>query len=195
MRSFRVIGADGMEVLFRARQANVSPTLRVVVFSASVGAAYPGPMSRELGSWLSGPQSLGSREGYPGQKLGLPAQGSGSLAGLGRRAAALMVDWLISYGLAGLGLAGGLFGADFLATAVLIVWFVLGVVSVRLFGFTPGQYALGLQVASIDNRLHVGTGRASARCLLIALVIPALFTDSDGRGFQDRLTATAVVRR
>ena len=31
--------------------------------------------------------------------------------------------------------------------------------------------------------------------LLIALVIPALFTDSDGRGFQDRLTATAVVLR
>ena len=65
----------------------------------------------------------------------------------------------------------------------------------RLFGFTPGQYALGLQVASIDNRMHVGTGRAAVRGLLIALVIPALFTDTDGRGFQDRLTATAVVRR
>jgi uncharacterized RDD family membrane protein YckC len=152
-------------------------------------------MSREFGSWLSGPQSLGSREGYPGQRLGLPADGPGSLAPLGRRAAALLIDWLISYGLAGLGLAAGLYGSAFLATAVLIVWLLLGVVSVRLFSFTPGQYALGLRVASIDNRLHVGTGRAAARGLLIALVIPALFTDSDGRGFQDRLTATAVVRR
>jgi uncharacterized RDD family membrane protein YckC len=138
---------------------------------------------------------LGSREGYPGQRLGLPADGPGSLAPLGRRAAALLIDWLISYGLAGLGLAAGLYGSAFLATAVLIVWLLLGVVSVRLFSFTPGQYALGLRVASIDNRLHVGTGRAAARGLLIALVIPALFTDSDGRGFQDRLTATAVVRR
>jgi len=152
-------------------------------------------MSRELGSWLSGPQSLGSREGYPGQRLGLPAEGPGSLAGMGRRSAALLVDWLICYGLAGLGLAAGLFSSAALATAVLLIWFVLGVVSVRLFGFTPGQYALGLQVASIDNRMHVGTGRAAVRGLLIALVIPALFTDTDGRGFQDRLTATGVVRR
>ena len=152
-------------------------------------------MSRELGSWLSGPQSLGSSEGYPGQRLGLPAEGSGSLAGMGRRAGALVIDWLISYGLAGLGLAAGAYDSSFLATAVLVIWFVMGVAAVRLFGFTPGQYALGLQVASIDHRIHVGTGRAAVRGLLIALVIPALFTDTDGRGFQDRLTATAVVRR
>jgi hypothetical protein len=50
-------------------------------------------------------------------------------------------------------------------------------------------------VASIDNRQHVGTGRAAARGLLIGLVIPALFTDGDGRGIQDRVTGTAVVRR
>jgi uncharacterized RDD family membrane protein YckC len=102
---------------------------------------------------------------------------------------------MIGYGLAGLGQALGLYSLGFLATAVLIIWFVMGVVSVRLFGFTPGQFALGLRVASIDNRLHVGTGRAAARGLLIALVIPALFTDGDGRGIQDRVTGTAVVRR
>ena len=112
-----------------------------------------------------------------------------------RRIGALLVDWLISYGLAGLGLAGGWYGTSFLGTAVLLIWFVLGVVSVRLFGFTPGQYVLGLRVASIDNRLHVGAGRAAVRGLLIALVIPALFTDGDGRGIQDRATATAVVLR
>lgn len=137
---------------------------------------------------------MGSGEGYPGQRLGLPSQGSGSLAGLGQRAAALLIDWLIAYGIAGLGLALGLFNSAFLATAVLLVWFVIGVAAVRLFGFTPGQYARGLRVASVDNRVHVGTGRAAVRGLLIALVIPALFTDTDGRGFQDRLTATAVVR-
>lgn len=152
-------------------------------------------MAREIGSWLSGPQSLGAGDEHPGNRLGLPDQGPGSLARSGRRAAALLVDWLISYGLAGLGLATGLYGSSFLATAVLLVWLVLGIVSVRLFGFTPGQLALGLRVASIDNRLHVGTGRATVRGLLIALVIPALFVDADGRGIQDRLTATAVVRR
>jgi hypothetical protein len=40
----------------------------------------------------------------------------------------------------------------------------------------------------------VGIVRAVVRGLLIALVVPALFTDADGRGLQDRATATAVVR-
>jgi hypothetical protein len=33
------------------------------------------------------------------------------------------------------------------------------------------------------------------RGLLVGLVIPPLFTDWDGRGLQDRVTGTAVVRR
>lgn len=139
-------------------------------------------------------EEIGST-GYPGQLLGLPPAGPGSLARMGRRLAALAVDWLIAYGLAGLGLSYGLVTMRYLSTAILLIWFVLGVLFVRLFGFTPGQYLLGLRVDSVDNRLHVGTGRAVARGLLIALVIPALFMDSDGRGVQDRLTATAVVRR
>jgi len=151
-------------------------------------------MAGEIGSWLSGPESTETR-GYPGQRLGLPEFGAGSQARSGRRLAALMVDWLISYGLAGLALTSGLLTMRFLSLAVLVVWFVLGTLSVRLYGFTPGQYLLRLRVASVDNRQHVGTGRAAARGLLIALVIPALFTDADGRGFQDRLTATAVVLR
>jgi uncharacterized RDD family membrane protein YckC len=72
---------------------------------------------------------------------------------------------------------------------------MLGVVSLRLFGFTPGQLAFGLMVVPVDGREHVGIGRAVVRGLLIALVIPALVTDSDLRGLQDRATNTAVVRR
>jgi hypothetical protein len=68
-------------------------------------------------------------------------------------------------------------------------------VSLRLFGFTPGQVALGLFVVPVDNRQHVGFGRALVRGVLLTLVIPPLFTDGDGRGLQDRFTFTAVVRR
>lgn len=160
-----------------------------------VSRAYPGVMAGEIGSWLSGPESLGSGGGYPGERLGLPETGSGSLARMGRRMSALIVDWLIGYGLAALGLSIGVLSASYLGTAVLAIWFVLGVASVRLFGFTPGQYLLGLRVISVDNRIHVGTGRAIMRSLLIALVIPPLFVDVDLRGLQDQLTATAVVRR
>jgi uncharacterized RDD family membrane protein YckC len=125
----------------------------------------------------------------------LPEHGAGSLVGMGRRLAALIVDWLLAYGLAALGTTFGLISPRVMSTAILVIWLVLGVLAVRLFAFTPGQFALGLQVASIDDRLHVGLGRAAARGLLIALVVPALFVDVDGRGIQDRVTGTAVVRR
>ncbi|OBA71186.1 hypothetical protein A5641_10960 [Mycobacterium sp. 1554424.7] len=140
-------------------------------------------------------ESPAPRSAYPGESLGLPQGGPGSLAPMGRRLVALMIDWLISYGLGALAMAFGLFSQRTLATAVLVIWFVLGVVAVRLFSFTPGQLVLGLQVASVDGRVPVGLGRLVARGLLIATVIPALFTDSDGRGLHDRLTGTAVLRR
>jgi hypothetical protein len=114
---------------------------------------------------------------------------------MGRRIGALFIDWLIAYGLAALAMTFGWISVQVLSTAVLLIWFVLGAVSVRLFGFTPGQYALGLMVIPVDNRQHVGFGRALVRSLLIALVIPPLFTDTDLRGLHDRLTNTAVVRR
>jgi hypothetical protein len=104
-----------------------------------------------------------------------------------------MIDWLIAYGLAALAMAFGLFSERVLSTAVLVIWLLLGVVALRLFGFTPGQLALGLRVVALDERL--GLGRVAVRGILVALVIPALFTDWDGRGIQDRLTNTAVVRR
>jgi uncharacterized RDD family membrane protein YckC len=134
-----------------------------------------------------------SRPTYPGETLGVPKSGPGSLASMGRRLAALMIDWLIAYGLAALAMAFGLFSERVLSTAVLVIWLLLGVVALRLFGFTPGQLALGLRVVALDERL--GLGRVAVRGILVALVIPALFTDWDGRGIQDRLTNTAVVRR
>jgi uncharacterized RDD family membrane protein YckC len=114
---------------------------------------------------------------------------------MGRRLAALLVDWLLAYGIAALAITLGLLSVRALSSAVLVIWLVIGLLAVRLFEFTPGQFALGLRVTSVDERLHVGLGRATARGLLIAFVIPALFVDIDGRGIQDRVTGTAVVRR
>jgi hypothetical protein len=154
-------------------------------------------MSRPISSWLSGrePVDATQQDTYPGEALGLPEHGPKSLASSGRRFSALLIDWLMAYGLAALLMTLGVYSQAWLSTAVLVVWFVIGAVSLRLFGFTPGQLALGLQVVPVDGRIHVGFGRAVARGLLLALVIPALFMDGDGRGLQDKLTFTAVVRR
>lgn len=164
------------------------------------GRTYRGGMSRDdgfrLGSWLSGPEpEHGDDDGYPGKAFGFPPEGPGSLAHTGRRLAALLVDWLIGYGLAGLAMAFGVISMSTLSTTVLAVWFVLGVVSLSLFGFTPGQLALGLVVVPVDGAQRVGFLRALFRGLLVALVVPALFTDADMRGLQDRVTGTAVLRR
>ncbi|GAC1402893.1 MAG: RDD family protein [Mycobacterium sp.] len=153
-----------------------------------------------MGSWMSGPEpDAGGQDrspnDHPGQRLGLPQTGPRSLARMGRRIAALFVDWMIAYGLAALAMSFGLVSMAALSTAVLVIWFVLGAVSLRLFGFTPGQFALGLMVVPVDGREHVGIGRAAVRGLLIAVVIPPLITDADLRGLQDKVTNTAVVQR
>ena len=97
--------------------------------------------------------------------------------------AALLIDWLISYGLA------------LLSTGILVIWFLLVVVAGRRFGFMPCELALSLQVVAVDGRVPIGLGRLAVRGLLIAMVVPPSFTDSDGRGLHDRVTGTAVLRR
>ena len=55
---------------------------------------------RDVGSWLSGPRDSLAEQGidlgYRGQRLGLPAEGRGAVAGFGRRLLALMIDWFAS---------------------------------------------------------------------------------------------------
>src|SRR5260370_3062339 len=50
---------------------------------------------RWAGSWLSGVAPDGDKTSYPGQQLGLPESGPGSVAGVGRRLRALLIDWLL----------------------------------------------------------------------------------------------------
>lgn len=136
-----------------------------------------------------------SRPTYPGEALGLPECGPGSLASTGRRLAALLIDWLIAGGLALLAFSLGAISFQWVNTAQFVIWLVLGVAEVRLFGFTPGQLAMGIGVIAVDGTARVGIGRAVVRGLLVGLVVPPLFTDWDGRGLHDRVTGTAVVRR
>ncbi|MFI9505458.1 RDD family protein [Nocardia sp. NPDC052566] len=174
-------------------------------------------MARSTGSWLSGPTpdpADPATPDYPGELLGLPREGVGALVGMMRRIAALFVDWILAMGIAALivrpdpqrilaGMtipAGQQRPSNFevvtsaLATPTWLSWFVIGLVTVTLFGFTPGQYFLRLRVIRIDSTGGVGFVRALARQVLLVFVVPALFTDADGRGMHDRATGTALVR-
>lgn len=134
---------------------------------------------------------MGADFGYRGERLGLPQDGPGSIAPLGRRFGAIFIDWglcmLIAYGL----LTGGDLGSA--GNWALLVFAVLGVLTVGTVGFTPGKRLLGLRVVSArGGRLTLP--RAVVRTVLLVLAVPALVWDRDSRGLHDRLSGAVQVR-
>ncbi|OKI05457.1 hypothetical protein A6A06_10745 [Streptomyces sp. CB02923] len=148
-----------------------------------------------IGSWISGPRAaaedMGVEFGYRGQQLGLPAEGPGSIARPGRRFAALFVDWalctLVAYGLLSHG------RADSTSNWALAVFVVLSVLTVGTVGFTPGKRLLGLRVVA-EGGGRLPLLRVVLRTVLLAVVIPAVIWDRDGRGLHDRLARAVQVR-
>ncbi|MEU6050421.1 RDD family protein [Streptomyces xanthochromogenes] len=148
-----------------------------------------------IGSWLSGPRAaaeeMGVDFGYRGQRLGLPKEGPGSVAPLGRRFAAIFIDWalcaLIAYQLIARG------NPHSASNWALLVFLVLGVLTVGTVGFTPGKRLLGLRVVAEEGG-RLGIVRVVVRTVLLCLAIPALIWDRDGRGLHDRLARAVQVR-
>ncbi|GAB2860545.1 RDD family protein [Actinocorallia aurea] len=144
------------------------------------------------GTWLTGARTAGADLGYPGERLGLPKNGSGSVAGYARRLVALLIDWFASMLVAGL-IAGMLGWSDQANSVLNLVVFVLQAwIGVALIGTTLGKRLAGLRVVRLDGR-PVGPLWAAARALLLGLVIPALLWDRDHRGLHDRASNTAVI--
>jgi len=169
------------------------------------GPRSSGILRDAAGTWLTGPYIANEDVEYRGQDLGLPEHGPGSLTTSWTRVLGLLIDWLLAYGIALIFVSptDGLIG-----TVVLGIWFVVGVVTVTIFGFTPGQFAVGSRIARVDlgrergaaeaageaPRTAVGPVRAFFRQLLVCFVVPALINDYNGRAMHDRATGTAIVR-
>jgi len=126
-------------------------------------------------------------------RLGLPDNGPGSLAGLGRRIAAFSLDYFASMTVAHL-LDRNIdpLGNSF-RILTLEVMFAQMVLLTSLTGSSFGQRLLGMQVTKLDLS-RVDALRVIARTALIFLVIPAVVWDRDTRGLHDRLLGTVVVR-
>lgn len=73
------------------------------------------------------------------------------------------------------------------------IWAAVTILTVALFGFTPGQWMLGIRVASVRGATFVGAW-AVPRTVLVFLIIPPLVSDADGRGWHDKLCRTIVLR-
>ncbi|UWE08838.1 RDD family protein [Actinacidiphila bryophytorum] len=148
-----------------------------------------------IGSWLSGPRAaaekMGADFGYRGERLGLPKDGPGSIASVGRRVAALFIDWILSALI-----AYGLIAHRDLAQAnnwALVVFAAVSVIGLGLVGSTPGKMIMRLRVVQVDGSRLSPLG-AALRTLLLVLVVPAVVFDRDTRGLHDRAVKAVQVR-
>lgn len=125
---------------------------------------------------------------HPGRGLGLPADGVGAVASFSRRLTAFVIDIVLSALVAWL-----ITAPEPPQNTSLLIWAAMTVVTVGLFGITPGQAVLGIRVVPIGGGSLVGAW-AIPRTVLIFLIIPPLLLNVDGRGLHDRLCRTVVLR-
>jgi uncharacterized RDD family membrane protein YckC len=131
---------------------------------------------------------------YPGARLGLPEDGSGSVASWGRRLLALIVDWFASLGVAGVILGDDVWGRGWEAWAPMVVFLLEAAVLTALVGGSFGQLVLRLAVVRLDNK-PVNVLQAAGRTALICLVVPPLVFNRDNRGLHDMAFGTVTLRR
>ncbi|XVV14461.1 RDD family protein [Actinoplanes sp. CA-131856] len=116
--------------------------------------------------------------------------GQVELAGFGRRLVALAIDWALATLVA-------TFFVDDLRTnpwAQLGVFVVVHAFFVGLFGQTLGMMLAKIRIVSVADGGAIGIVRALIRAVLLALVVPALINDGDGRGLHDRAAKSVVTK-
>lgn len=138
-----------------------------------------------------------SQQEYPGERLGLPREGSGSIGRLGRRVGALLIDYA-----AATVIAMAFFGYDQFALpgeagwtmfAPITVFVVVQIVFIPMIGGSPGHRLFGMRLHRVDGS-WVGLWRPIVRTALLILVIPAVVWDADQRGLHDLSAGTVLVR-
>ena len=141
------------------------------------------------------PNIASADEAYPGQRLGLPREGRGSLASWRARVGALIIDWAACMAVA-VGFFGSavLTGGGWRAWMILTVFFVESTVLSWLAGGSFGQLLSRIAVVRLDVK-PLGLPRALLRALLVSLALPALIISTDRRGLQDLAAGTVVINR
>ena len=122
-----------------------------------------------------------------------------SVAPMGKRLLALLVDWLLCALIASSITGHALFGGAgdkhyFAAQYATLGLFVLEVyLLTAVSGLTVGKRLLRMRAISTDGSAP-GFKWAAVRTLLLLFVVPACLTDRDLRGLHDRAANTIVVR-
>ncbi len=149
---------------------------------------------RDVASWMQGPKQTleeqGYDFGYKGERLGLPESGPGSVAPLGRRVLALILDWFASLLVARLLFSGN---DQDVSLATLAIFAIMTIVLLSFGGASFGQRIMGIRVMSVNGGA-VPIPRVILRTLLLCLVVPAVVWDRDQRGLHDQAAKSVCVR-
>jgi hypothetical protein len=124
---------------------------------------------------------------YAGERFGLPEYGPRSVATIGRRLVALLIDWLVC-----LLIAEALFRSHYVQYWTLAIFAAQDYLLTSLTGLTLGKRLAGIRVARLDGRPVFLWGLV--RTLLLLTVVAPLVTDRDMRGLHDRAAGTIVIR-
>ncbi len=115
---------------------------------------------------------------------------------LGRRMAALLIDWLMSYAIAiGFFSGGGSF-TDRVPNAripVLFIFFAEMAIMTALGGASAGHRVMRMKVVRFNDGGVATPVQALIRTTLICLVITAITFDENGRGIHERLSNTKLI--
>ena len=147
-------------------------------------------------SSVDGAKAPGNRPAYPGEKFGLPEDGPRSVAGMGRRLGALLIDWVACVLIAFAAMHPHNLAPQTISSVqywALAIFAAENFLLTALTGLTLGKRLTGIRVARLDGK-PVGFGWALVRTVLLLAVIPALVTDRDLRGLHDRAANTIVIR-
>ena len=148
-------------------------------------------------TWLSGLEAAGvtrAPDDWRGKKLGLPAEGIGAVASFNARLGAVLADLFVA-GLLGAMINLSVTDPGLVAKQAAGIGALVGLYVVLLpwTRRTPGMALAGIAVQRLDGR-RLNPVAALLRGVLVALTLPALFTDRQGRGLHDKLVGSVVVR-
>jgi uncharacterized RDD family membrane protein YckC len=138
------------------------------------------------------PRTFGDLEPsrWPGERLGLPDSGPGSVGRVGRRIAAIAVDWAAATLIA---LLFAPYSSVLHSWLTLAIFALMQVLFIPTIGGSVGHRLLGMRIVPISGG-WVGFWRPVVRTLLLIIVIPAIVWDSDQRGFHDKVAGTVLIR-
>ena len=110
----------------------------------------------------------------------------------GRRMLGVLIDWLMSYAIA-IGFFVE-FGDPSMGAVVFLIFTAQYLLFAALGGATPGHRVVGLKIVRFSDGGMPTPLHALIRTGLLVLIVTAITFDHNGRGINERLSNTVLVR-